>query len=69
MQTLWVDLAGISRSIEKAGQEEGAMASAAAHLLAERAAGLRDALLQVRSTGDGLDADLFLRFPQKPKQR
>ena len=68
VQNLWVDVAGIVRSIEKAGTEEGAQASAAARLFADRASGLRDALLQLHASPEGLDSDLYVRFPQKAKR-
>ena len=64
-ENVWVDVAGIVRSIEKAGSEQGGVASAGAHLFADRAAGLRDALFEARPSKDGIDADLWLRFAVK----
>lgn len=63
-QDLWVDFAGIARAIERAGSEQGGAAGQAAHLFAERAASLRDALFETRPSkdGGGMDADLWVRF-------
>jgi len=63
-QDLWVDVAGIARSIERAGSEQGGMAGQAARLFAERAASLRDTLFETRPSkdGSGMDADLWVRF-------
>lgn len=63
-QDLWVDFAGIAKAIEHAGSEQGGVAGQAAHLFAERAAALRDALFQTRPSkdGSGMDADLYVRF-------
>jgi hypothetical protein len=55
-------VAGIVRSIERAGTEQGGVAGQGARLFAERAAALRDALLQAHASPDGLDADLWIRF-------
>src|SRR5712691_780203 len=63
LQAAWVDIAGIVRSVEKAAVEQGGIAGAAARLFADRAANLRDGFFQVRATPDGLEADLFIRFP------
>jgi hypothetical protein len=63
LQSAWIDIAGIVHSVEKAAAEQGGIAGAAARLFADRAANLRDAFFQVRATPDGLDADLFIRFP------
>jgi hypothetical protein len=65
-QDAWVDVAGIVRSIERAGADQGGVAGQSARLFAERAAALRDALIQARATPEGLDADLWIRFlPRK----
>ena len=66
-QAAWLDIAGIARSIERAGAAQGGMASVASRLVAERAAGVRDALLQMHATpdGEGLEADFFVRFPSR----
>jgi len=61
-QDAWVDVAGIVRSIERAGTEQGGVVGQGARLFAERAAALRDALLQAHASPDGLDADLWIRF-------
>jgi PKD repeat protein len=61
-ENVWVDVAGIVRSIERAGSEQGGVAGAGAHLFADRAAGVRDALFEARPGKDGIDADLWLRF-------
>jgi hypothetical protein len=65
-QNLWVNIAGVVRSIERAGVEQGGMASAGARLFAERAAALRDALFEARPGKEGVDADLWLRFLKPP---
>jgi PKD repeat protein len=64
-ENVWVDVAGIVRSVEKAGNDQGGVASAGVHLLADRAASLRDALFEARPNKDGIDADLWLRFAVK----
>lgn len=61
-QNVWVNIAGIVRSIEKAGTEQGGVAGAGSRLFAERAADLRDALFEARPGKDGVDADLWIRF-------
>jgi PKD domain len=66
-QNIWVDVAGIVRSIERAGSDQGGVAGAGAHLFADRAAGVRDALFEARPGKDGIDADLWLRFARKSK--
>ena len=67
-QVAWLDIRGVVHSVEKAGAEQGGIMGATARLLSERFAGLRDALLEVRPSQDGLDASLFVRFPPaKPK--
>jgi len=64
-QNLWVNLAGIVRSLEKAGVEQGGVVSTGARLFADRAADLRDALFEARPGKEGVDADLWLRFLPK----
>ena len=65
-ENVWVNIAAVVRSIERAGAEEGGVASTAARLFAERAADLRDALFEARPGKDGVDADLWIRFlPRK----
>jgi PKD domain-containing protein len=61
-QNVWVDIAGIVRSIERAAATQGGFAGQGARLFAERAADLRDALFEVKPGKEGLDADLWLRF-------
>jgi hypothetical protein len=61
-QNVWVDVAGIVRSVERAAGAQGGMAGQGARLFAERAADLRDALYEVRPGKEGIDADLWLRF-------
>ena len=61
-QNLWVNIAGIVKSIERAGTEQGGIAGAGSRLFAERAADLRDALFEARPGKDGVDADLWIRF-------
>jgi PKD repeat protein len=61
-QNVWVDIAGIVRSIERAAGAQGGIAGQGARLFAERAADLRDALFEVRPGKEGVDADLWLRF-------
>src|SRR5207302_1681737 len=61
-QNIWVDIAGIVRSIERAGAEQGGVARQGSRLFAERAADLRDALFEARPSAEGVDADLWLRF-------
>jgi hypothetical protein len=67
-QALWVDIAGVVHSIELAGSEQGGVAGAGARLFAERAAGLRDALMEMRAAPDGLESELYVRFPIKSAQ-
>lgn len=64
LQAAWVDIASIVHGLEKAASDQGGMAGAAARLFADRASGLRDALLQAHAVPDGLEAELFIRFPQ-----
>jgi PKD repeat protein len=64
-QGLWINLAGLVRSIEKAGAEQGGAAGQGARLFADRAAGLRDALVLVHPGKEGVDGDLWLRFAGK----
>lgn len=61
-QNVWVDIAGIVRSIERAASAQGGIAGQGARLFAERAADLRDALFEMRPGKEGVDADLWLRF-------
>ena len=61
-QNVWIDVAGIVRSVERAAGAQGGMAGQGARLFAERAADLRDALYEMRPGKEGLDADLWLRF-------
>lgn len=63
-QDLWIDLAGIARSIERAGSEQGGVVGQGARLFAERAGALRDALFETRPSkdGSGMDAELWVRF-------
>ncbi|HXL39185.1 MAG TPA: hypothetical protein VN928_01480, partial [Myxococcales bacterium] len=61
-QNVWVDVAGIVRSVERAAGAQGGMAGQGARLFAERAADLRDALYEMRPGKEGMDADLWLRF-------
>ena len=67
-QVFWLDIAGVVHSIEKAGSEQGGVAGAGVRLFAERAAGLRDALLEMRAAPDGLESELYVRFPVKSAQ-
>jgi hypothetical protein len=64
-ENVWVDVAGIVRSIERAGSEQGGMAGQGSRLFADRAAGVRDALFEARPSKDGIDADLWVRFAAK----
>jgi hypothetical protein len=68
-QNVWVDVAGIVRSIERAGSEQGGVASQGSRLFADRASGIRDALFEARPTKDGIDADLWVRFAGANKPR
>jgi PKD repeat protein len=61
-ENVWVNIAGIVRSIERAGTEQGGIAGAGTRLFADRAADLRDALFEARPGKDGVDADLWIRF-------
>jgi hypothetical protein len=63
-QDLWIDFAGVSRSIERAGSEQGGAVGQSARLFADRAASLRDLLFETRPSkdGSGMDADLWVRF-------
>ena len=61
-ENVWVNIAGIVRNIERAGTEQGGVAGAGTRLFSERAADLRDALLEARPGKDGVDADLWIRF-------
>ncbi|HTO98018.1 MAG TPA: PKD domain-containing protein [Myxococcales bacterium] len=61
-QNAWVDIAGIVRSIERAARAQGGMVGQGARLFAERASHLRDALFEARPGGEGVDADLWIRF-------
>ncbi len=61
-QDLWVDIAGLVRSLQSAADKEGGMASVGARLLADRAAGLRDAQLELRAGDEGAEGELRLRF-------
>lgn len=61
-QDLWVDIAGLVHALQAAAESEGGMASVGARLLAERAAGLRDALVELRAGEHGAEGELRLRF-------
>ncbi len=61
-QDLWVDIAGLVYSLQSAAEKEGGMASVGARLLADRAAGLRDAQLELRAGDEGALGELRLRF-------
>lgn len=62
-QDAWLDIAGVVKAVSKAAEGQGGMASVGARLLADRAAGLRDALFELRPGTDGAEADLWIRFP------
>jgi hypothetical protein len=68
-ENVWVDVAGIVRSIERAGSEQGGIASQGSRLFADRASGIRDALFEARPNKDGIDADLWVRFAGAKKPR
>ncbi|HEY2028015.1 MAG TPA: PKD domain-containing protein [Myxococcales bacterium] len=68
-ENLWVDVGGIVRSIERAGSEQGGVASQGSRLFADRASGIRDALFEARPAKDGIDADLWVRFASAKKSR
>jgi len=70
-QNVWVDVAGIVRSIERAAGAQGGVAGQAARIFAERASDLRDALFEARPGKEGFDADLWVRFapPRKATAR
>jgi hypothetical protein len=61
-QNVWVDVAGIVRSVERAADAQGGIAGQSARLFAQRASDLRDALLEVRPDKEGIDAELWVRF-------
>jgi len=61
-QNAWVDVAGIVRSIERAGGQQGGIVGQGARLFADRAGDLRDTLFEARPGKDGIDADLWIRF-------
>ena len=61
-QNVWVDVAGIVRSVERAADAHGGIAGQGARLFAERASDLRDALLEVHPDKEGIDAELWVRF-------
>jgi hypothetical protein len=61
-QDLWVDIAGLVHALQSAAEKEGGMASVGARLLADRAAGLRDAQLELRAGDEGAEGELRLRF-------
>jgi len=61
-QNVWLDVAGIVRSVERAADAHGGVAGQGARLFAERASDLRDALLEVRPAKEGVDAELWVRF-------
>ena len=66
-QDVWVDLGGIARSVERAASEQGGAVGQGAHLFAERAGALRDALFETRPSkdGSGMDAELWVRFQSR----
>src|SRR5205085_7999680 len=64
-QNAWMNIAGVVKSIERAGSEQGGVAGTGARLFADRAADLRDALFQARPGKEGIDADLWIRFLSK----
>lgn len=66
-QDAWLDIAGVVKAVSKAAEGQGGMASVGARLLADRAAGLRDALFELRPGADGAEADLWIRFPASAK--
>src|SRR5256714_973341 len=61
-QNVWVDVAGIVRSVERAADAQGGIAGQSARLFAERPSDLRDALLEERPDKEGIDAELWVRF-------
>ena len=61
-QDLWVDIAGLVHALQTAAEREGGMASVGARFLADRADGLRDALLELRAGSEGAEGELRLRF-------
>ncbi len=61
-QDLWVDIAGLVHALQTAAEGEGGLVSAGARIAADRAAGLRDALFELRAGDDGAEGELRLRF-------
>ena len=66
-QNVWIDVAGIVRSIERAAAAQGGVAGQGARVFAERASDLRDALFEMRPGKEGMDADLWVRFHPSKK--
>jgi hypothetical protein len=63
-QLLYLDIASAVRQLQRAAETQGGAVGLGAHLVAEKVRGLRDALLEVRPSPEGLDAELTLRFAQ-----
>ena len=61
-QLLYLDVAGAVRQLQRAAESQGGAVGLGARLVADKVAGLRDALLEARPSADGVDAELTVRF-------
>ena len=61
-QLLYLDVAGAVRQLQRAAESQGGAVGLGARLVADKVAGLRDALLEARPSADGIDAELTVRF-------
>lgn len=67
-QLLYIDIVGAVRQLQRAAESQGGAVSLGARLVADRVAGLRDALIEARPSPDGLDAEITVRFGRAREQ-
>jgi hypothetical protein len=61
-QLVYVDIARAVKLLQQAADQQGGLVSMGARSIAERLAGLRDALFEARPSQEGIDAELTIRF-------
>jgi PKD domain-containing protein len=61
-QVGWFDVQGLLRSLQTAAEGQGGMVGAGTRAMTDRMGALRDAILYAAPAGEGMQAQLFLRF-------
>ena len=63
-QLVYVDLRAAMRQLQAAAQQQGGAIGLGASLIADRVAGLKDALLRASPSAEGVDASFSVRFAE-----